>query len=74
MTKWQQFKRLIRGGDWGTHNVPLDVVNNNSTRKGFYLHGGIFKGSSGCIDVGEKKKKIYHLTKLQKTTYVYVNY
>lgn len=62
MTKWQQCKRLIRGGDWGTHNVPLDVVNNNhSTRRGFYLHGGIIKGSAGCIDVGSNIGKIYNL-------------
>jgi RHS repeat-associated protein len=74
MTKWQQFKRLVAGGDWGTHNVPLDVVKNNSTRSGFYLHGGIFNGSAGCIDAGLNIGRIYNLTRLQRTTYVYVNY
>ncbi len=74
MTRIQQIKRLILGGDWGTHNVPLEVVRNNSARSGFYLHGGLFKGSAGCIDVGANIGKIYSLTRLQKITYVYVNY
>ncbi|MDL2254775.1 DUF2778 domain-containing protein [Bacteroidales bacterium OttesenSCG-928-J16] len=71
----QQFTRLLKGGDWGTHNVPLKIFsNNNLIRDGFYLHGGLFEGSAGCIDAGSGVSKIYQLTKLQKITYLYVNY
>lgn len=47
------------GGDWGDWRVPL--VPNPSTmvldehgvpRSGFFLHGGKFPGSKGCVDVG----------------------
>jgi hypothetical protein len=62
------------GGDWGDYNVPLDVITNNSTRSNFYLHGGFFKGSAGCIDIGANIREIYQLTKFQKITNVYVNY
>ncbi|MDR0969401.1 MAG: DUF2778 domain-containing protein [Lentimicrobiaceae bacterium] len=74
LTKWQQYKRLLAGGDWGSHNVRLDIVVNNSTRNGFFLHGGIFKGSAGCIDVGSNIGRIYELTKDQKITYIFVYY
>jgi uncharacterized protein RhaS with RHS repeats len=41
-------------GDWGDWRVPLDPSPKTQTygRSGFYLHGGNFPGSAGCIDVG----------------------
>jgi len=74
-SKLRQVYNILAGnGDWGDYNVPLDVVKNNSTRSNFYLHGGFFRGSAGCIDVGANIGKIYNLTKLQRVTNVYVNY
>jgi len=41
-------------GDWGDWRVPLvpDPETNTFGRDGFFLHGGMFRGSAGCIDVG----------------------
>ncbi|MBN1569766.1 MAG: DUF4157 domain-containing protein [Acidobacteria bacterium] len=47
-------------GDWGAARAPLRPINmvparhcgNTRRRSGFYLHGGIMPGSSGCIDIG----------------------
>ncbi len=47
-------------GDWGSGRVALTPVGrlrpgpcgNPSARSGFFLHGGILAGSSGCIDIG----------------------
>ena len=74
-SKTRQRYNIVRGnGDWGDYNVPLRVVQNNSTRNNFYLHGGFFKGSAGCIDAGANIGKIYQLTQSQITTRVYVHY
>lgn len=54
------FGGTIHGGDWGAGRVPLAPVRidpspfcgNTAARSGFYMHGGIMPGSSGCIDIG----------------------
>ncbi|MGW2254966.1 eCIS core domain-containing protein [Kitasatospora sp. NPDC001660] len=55
------FGTSLHGGDWGAGRVPLSPVTivpapkgcgNTKTRSGFYLHGGVMPGSSGCIDIG----------------------
>ncbi len=55
------FGRSLHGGDWGSGRVALNPVRiipgprgcgNTSARSGFYLHGGVMPGSSGCIDIG----------------------
>lgn len=54
------FGRSLHGGDWGAGRVALRPVRvlpsrhcgNTAARSGFYLHGGIMPGSSGCIDIG----------------------
>lgn len=38
--------------DYGSFRVPLSPGTNLLNRSGFYLHGGSFPGSAGCIDVG----------------------
>jgi hypothetical protein len=50
----------IHPGDWGSGRVPLTPIGrvregpcgNANRRSGFYLHGGLLAGSSGCIDIG----------------------
>ena len=46
--------RNIIFGDWGDWRVPIlpDPGTNTYGRSGFFLHGGLFLGSAGCIDVG----------------------
>jgi hypothetical protein len=52
--------RSLHGGDWGSgrvalsprHILPSRFCGNTSRRSGFFLHGGIMPGSSGCIDIG----------------------
>ncbi|HZP92846.1 MAG TPA: RHS repeat-associated core domain-containing protein [Burkholderiales bacterium] len=41
-------------GDWGNWRVRISPRSGTNTfgRGGFYLHGGNFPGSAGCIDVG----------------------
>jgi len=46
----------------------------NSPRSNYYLHGGFFKGSKGCIDAGKNIGKIYRYTNSQLTTYLIVKY
>lgn len=49
----------ITGGDWGAGRVALNpqhivptTCGKSTQRDAFYLHGGWFAGSSGCIDIG----------------------
>lgn len=41
-------------GDWGDWRAPLTPSSGTNThrRSGFFLHGGSYAGSAGCIDVG----------------------
>ena len=50
----QQINLLLRYGDWGDWNIPLypSPATNTHGRSGFYIHGGIWEGSAGCIDIG----------------------
>jgi hypothetical protein len=51
----------VSGGDWGNGRVELRPMGrpkegpcgNASKRSGFFLHGGVLAGSSGCIDIGD---------------------
>jgi hypothetical protein len=50
--------RSVHSGDWGAGRVHLRPVRikpgpcgNVSRRSGFFLHGGLLRGSSGCIDI-----------------------
>jgi uncharacterized protein DUF4157/type VI secretion system (T6SS) effector TldE1-like protein len=54
------FGNSLHGGDWGAGRVALSPrrivpgprgCGNTARRSGFYLHGGIMPGSSGCIDI-----------------------
>lgn len=51
--------RNIHSGDWGRGRVALNPIKidkgpcgNPQARSAFFLHGGLFAGSSGCIDIG----------------------
>ena len=72
-------------GDWGAGRVALSPISrkpakkgcgNTQSRSGFYLHGGVLPGSSGCIDVGNEgiRAIIGFLTGYKKTVKVRVEY
>jgi hypothetical protein len=54
------FGSNLHGGDWGAGRVALTPVTispstfcgSTGSRSGFFLHGGVLPGSSGCIDIG----------------------
>lgn len=48
--KWE----VIDRADWGMYRAPLhpDEDTRLFGREGFFVHGGIFSGSAGCIDIG----------------------
>jgi YD repeat-containing protein len=54
LSLFEALYRAMRGGDWGRWNTPLisSKDTNVYNRNGFYMHGGRFKGSAGCIDIG----------------------
>ena len=62
---------------WGTHRVWLrpDANTNTYGRSGFTIHGGLSKGSRGCIDIPWQTGKLSnYLDNCQDSVPVYVNY
>lgn len=40
-------------GDWGEAHAPIDMyLGSTLGRSGFHIHGGLTRGSAGCIDLG----------------------
>jgi len=79
------FGNTMHGGDWGPGRVALNPVQiidapkgcgDTKKRSGFYLHGGILPGSSGCIDVGNGglKEVMKHLDGYQGQITISVKY
>jgi RHS repeat-associated protein len=58
--------RTLRSGDWGDWRVPIHPRPRVNTygRSGFFLHGGRWLGSAGCIDVGGGQNGNYWTDKL----------
>ena len=70
---------LLTWGDWGQYHVPITPAGGTDThgRSGFNIHGGIVRGSAGCIDVGPGDKELYEFLQgiaVTGTIYVTVNY
>lgn len=62
---------------WGTSRVWLqpDVNTNTYGRSGFTIHGGLAKGSRGCIDIPWQTGKLNnYLDECQDSVPVYVKY
>lgn len=57
--KWKYIDEI----DWGNYRVPLhpNAGTNLFTREDFFLHGGKYPGSAGCIDVGNKEYELFAL-------------
>jgi hypothetical protein len=63
--------------DWGQYAVDLRPANVTDTfgRDKFLIHGGIERGSGGCIDVGPNDKALYDTLKnVSGPVYVTVRY
>ena len=62
---------------WGTSRVWLQPDANTNTygRSGFSIHGGLTKGSAGCIDIPWQTRKLNdYLDECQDSVPVYVKY
>ena len=71
----RQLYNIIRGnGDWGDYNVRLTPVTYKGERHSFYLHGGSYPGSAGCIDANSGISQIRDLTLNQNKVKVIVKY
>ena len=71
----RQTYNILRGnGDWGDYNVPLTPISYQGSRNSFYLHGGFYEGSAGCIDAGGNVGSIYNLLGSQGITFLRVKY
>ena len=73
---WYWARNLLRG-DWGTYRTPLHPNEGTNTygRNGFFLHGGRYPGSAGCIDVGKCDIDLFsYLKGLTKPVNVHVRY
>jgi len=71
----RQVNNIVAGnGDWGDYNVPLSPITYQGYRNDFYLHGGFFEGSAGCIDAGAFISDIYNYVYNQKVTFLRVKY
>jgi len=55
------FLRHLKG-DWGRFRVVLHPSKDTRTygRDGFFLHGGEYPGSAGCIDVGKYDNMLFN--------------
>lgn len=56
-------RNIIRREDWGFYRVPLKPQEGTDmgTRGEFFLHGGFFPGSAGCIDIGTNDLVLFPL-------------
>ncbi|MBP2656954.1 MAG: hypothetical protein H6Q73_4523 [Firmicutes bacterium] len=54
-------RNLFLRQDWGFYRVPLTPQGVYNGRGGFFLHGGFFEGSAGCIDIGTNDLKLFPL-------------
>ena len=71
----RQLYNIVRGnGDWGDYNVRLKPVTYKGSRHSFYLHGGKYPGSAGCIDALGGIKQIRNLTFRQNRIDLQVKY
>lgn len=78
------FGQSLHGGDWGAGRVALNPVHilpspfcgSTTMRSGFYLHGGVLPGSSGCIDIGNTayEKVVSLLDGYHAPIHVFVKY
>jgi predicted nucleotidyltransferase len=61
-TLWDAAKWLIKYPQWGWIATPLEPHPETQTfgRSGFYLHGGLFPGSKGCIDLLDQNE-VFHI-------------
>ncbi len=58
----QLYNLFVGNGDWGDFNVKLNPITYNGSRNNFYLHGGKYPGSAGCIDLLDNIKYVRNLT------------
>jgi hypothetical protein len=65
---WDALKWLLKSPSWGLIATPLepDEKTNTFGRHNFYLHGGFFPGSRGCIDLTSQNQEFHIAMRLYK--------
>jgi|GEM_PF-3105711 len=58
---WDTLKWIKKSPAWGFVATPLIPVKGNQYGRGhFYIHGGLFKGTAGCIEVNGTQNGNFH--------------
>ena len=54
-------KWLAKFPSWGTVATPLEQISGETFgRSDFYIHGGVVKGTAGCIEIDGYDNKMFH--------------
>jgi len=58
---WDTLKWIQKSPAWGFVATPLEQTKGNSYGRGnFYIHGGLFKGTKGCIEINNFENGEFH--------------
>jgi hypothetical protein len=58
---WDSIKWVRKSPAWGFIATPLQQVKGDAFNRGhFYIHGGLFKGTKGCIEVNGFDNSRFH--------------
>ena len=58
---WDSLKWIEKSPAWGFVVTPLQQVKGNPYGRGnFYIHGGLFKGTKGCIEINNLENSHFH--------------
>ncbi len=59
---WDTLKWLKKSPAWGLVATPLEQIKGNAYGRGsFYIHGGLFKGTAGCIEINGTENGHFHV-------------
>lgn len=58
---WDTLKWIKKSPAWGLVATPLEQVKGKNYGRGsFYIYGGLFKGTAGCIEVNGTENGHFH--------------
>ncbi len=68
---WERTKWVLKSPRWGWIVTPLIPSKDTRTfgRKGFFIHGGLFPGSNGCIDLTEKNEDFHTYMRMYRRNF-----
>lgn len=58
---WDTLKWIQKSPAWGLVATPLQQIKGSAYGRGdFYIHGGLFKGTKGCIEINGLENGHFH--------------